>query len=590
MNLNKHLRLLFLVLAAVLGALDSWTARNALNPMGVSYLDMGDAYFRGDWGTAINGFWSPLYSLPLGLAMRLIRPSPEREFAVVHFVNYLIYLCALFAFDFFLRELIRVHKERNLSSLKEETLDKHATRAAPAGAPLPDWTWQALGYMLFIWCTLGLITLASTSPDLLLSVFVYLALALLLRIRRGVGSSRSFFILGLVLGIGYLAKAPMLPLSFVVLLVALAWFGDLRRSSPHVLAVALGFALTAGPFIAALSISKGRFTTGDSGKLNYLWHVNRVPFFHWQGGDPRSGTLAHPTRKVFDSPAIYEFETPLNATYPPWYDPSYWYEGASPRFDLNQQIAALKTSARVYLELFTYKSQIVVLVGFLILLYQGRKGWFRGLKGEWGLLVLSIAAFAMYSLVHIEPRYLGPFLPSLWLGLFSSLRMPARERSQKLIAYTIVPIVLMVMIVVITRSTYTFYSSVRNETRNAADVGAGQPGQLQLSEALKNRGLQPGDAVGLLNFDPFWLPVVNWARLARLRVIAEMPNSDADEFFALPDSRRKEAIEAFAKAGAKALIAARVPPDKTLPGWERLGNTNYYVLQLDYAVKTNKQF
>src|SRR5438128_1434253 len=40
-----------MLLAAALGALDSWAARSVLNPMGVSYLDMGDAYFRGDWGT-----------------------------------------------------------------------------------------------------------------------------------------------------------------------------------------------------------------------------------------------------------------------------------------------------------------------------------------------------------------------------------------------------------------------------------------------------------------------------------------------------------------------------------------------------------
>ena len=579
-----------MLLAAALGALDAWTARSVLNPMGVSYLDMGDAYFRGDWGTAINGFWSPLYSLPLGLAMRLIKPAPAWEFPVVHLVNYLIYLCALLAFDFFLRELVRVQQERKLSSSKDESLDDHTPRASLAEAPLPECVLQALGYMLFIWCTLGLITLASVSPDLLLSVFVFLAVALLLRIRRGLDSSRSFFILGLILGIGYLAKSPVLPLSFVFVLVALAWFGDLRRSSPRLLAIVLGFALTAGPFIAVLSISKGRITTGDSGKLNYLWHVNKVPFFHWQGSDPRYGTLVHPTRKIFDSPAIYEFGTPLNATYPPWYDPSYWYEGASPRFDLNQQIAALKANAKVYLELFTYKSHLVVLVGFLILLYQDRKRWFRGLRGELGLLLPSIAAFAMYSLVHVEPRYLGPFLPPLWLALFSSLRMPARERSQKLISYTIVLVVLVVMVAVTTKSTHTFYSSVRNMTGNTVEQGAGQPTQLQISEALRNRGLQPGDAIGLLNFDPYWLPVVNWARLAHLRVIAEMPNSDADEFLAIPDSRRQEAIEAFAKAGAKALIAARVPPDKVLSGWERLGNTNYYVLQLDYAMKTNKQF
>lgn len=578
------------MLASVLGALDSWTTRNTLNPMGVSYLDMGDAYFRGDWGTAINGFWSPLYSLPLGLAMRLIKPSPEWEFALVHLVNYLIYLCALFAFNFLLRELLRVQKERKHPSLKDGTLDEPAKRVAATVAPVPEWIWLALGYTLFIWSTLGLITLASTSPDLLLSVFVYLALGILLRIRRGVNSSRSFFLLGLVLGLGYLAKAPMLPLSFVICFVALAWFGNLRKSGPRVLMLLLGFALTAGPFITALSISRGHLTTGDSGKLNYLWHVNKVPFFHWQGTDPRYGTLTHPTRKLFDSPAIYEFGSPLNATYPPWYDPSYWYEGASPRFDLNQQIAALKASARVYLELFTYKSHMAVMLGFLILLYQGRKRWLTGLRSEWGLLVPSLAAFAMYSLVHVEPRYLGPFLPSLWLGLFFSLRMPASERSRKLIAYTILPVVLVVMLAVIARSTHAFYSSFRSMTTNSAGQGTGKRTQLEISQELRKRGLQPGDAVGLINFDPLWLPIVHWARLARLRVVAEMPNGEADEFFVMPDSRRREAIDAFAKAGAKAVIATRVPPDKPLSGWERLGDTDYYVVQLDYAMKANKQF
>jgi hypothetical protein len=321
-----------------------------------------------------------------------------------------------------------------------------------------------------------------------------------------------------------------------------------------------------------------------------LWHVNKVSFFHWQGGDPRYGTLVHPTRKIFDGPAIYEFGTPLNATYPPWYDPSYWYEGFSPRFDLNQQIAALKVTARIYLEVFTYKSHLAVLLGFLILLYQGRKRWLGGLKEEWGLLAPSIAAFAMYALVHVEPRYLGPFLPSLWLGLFSSLRMPARDTAKRLIVCTLVPVVMIIMIATITRSAFTFYSSMRNTPGNARAEGPAQLTQVQLSDALRNRGLKPGDPVGLLNFDPLWLPVTHWARLGRLRIIAEMPNSDANQFFAVPDSRRREAIEAFAKAGTKALIAASVPTDKTLPGWERLGNSNYYLLRLDDAEKTNKQF
>src|SRR5207237_9500603 len=115
LNLSRHARLPLLLLATLLGGLDCWTTRNTLNPMGVSYLDMGDAFFRGDWATAINGLWSPLYSLPLGLALRILKPSASFEFPLVHLVNYAIYLCALIAFDFFLKELIRVRRERALS-------------------------------------------------------------------------------------------------------------------------------------------------------------------------------------------------------------------------------------------------------------------------------------------------------------------------------------------------------------------------------------------------------------------------------------------------------------------------------------------
>src|SRR6185369_13250535 len=48
------------VVAAVLGALQAWDRRYAMNPDGISYLDVADAYLRGDWAVAVNGYWSPL--------------------------------------------------------------------------------------------------------------------------------------------------------------------------------------------------------------------------------------------------------------------------------------------------------------------------------------------------------------------------------------------------------------------------------------------------------------------------------------------------------------------------------------------------
>jgi len=543
--------------------------------MGVSYLDMGDAFVRGDWATAINGFWSPLYSLPLGLAIKIFKPPPSFEFPLVHIVNYAIYLCALISFDFFLKELISLRKKRALS------------RRDVSAVGLPDWAWQLLGYTLFIWSSLGLITLATTAPDMLVSVFVYLALALLLRIRAGGESRWSFFTMGFFLGIGYLAKAPMLPLSMIFLLVGIFWARPVRRVVPPVLATILGLGLAAGPYVAALSTFKGRLTFGESGKLNYLWHVNRIPFFHWQGGDTRFGVPVHPTRKVFDNPSIYEFGTPMNVTYAPWYDPSYWYEGATPRFDRRQQTTAVMANARMYFEILTYKSQLIFLAGFLILLYVGRQKWWQELLNEWGLLMPSIAAFALYLPVHVEARYVAPFICAFWLGLFSSLNLHDRKDQgsvisepgklnsrKKLIACVMVAAVSLVMLAVIMRSTDAFYNSITKMV-GRSDTSV----DLQVADALRRNGVQNGDRVGLINFDTRWLPIVHWARLARVRVVAELPNTDSDKFAAADDSHRREVIDTFAKTGAKILVAAHVPMNVTLRDWEQIGQTDYYVLK-----------
>ena len=50
----KRLRILFWCAAIGFGAVDGWATRYNMNLDGISYLDMGDAYLRGDWNMAIN--------------------------------------------------------------------------------------------------------------------------------------------------------------------------------------------------------------------------------------------------------------------------------------------------------------------------------------------------------------------------------------------------------------------------------------------------------------------------------------------------------------------------------------------------------
>ena len=74
---------------------------------GVSYLDMGDAYLRGDWHTAINCYFNPLYAWIQALARFVLRPSMYWEYPVVHLVNYGIFVVTVFAFEYFLQGLLK---------------------------------------------------------------------------------------------------------------------------------------------------------------------------------------------------------------------------------------------------------------------------------------------------------------------------------------------------------------------------------------------------------------------------------------------------------------------------------------------------
>jgi hypothetical protein len=528
--------------------------------MGISYLDMGDAFMHGDWHTALNGLWSPLYSLPLGLMTRFITPSPANEFPAVHIVNFLIYLGVVLAFLMFLRELIKWHNEDRITESERSEM-------------MPEWAIVLLGFAVFIWCTLGLITMGTTSPDLLVSLFVYLAFGMLLRIRRGLNRWPSFFLLGLILGFGYLAKNPMLALAPLFILAGLFLAGVPRRLGMRVTAALLGLLISAGPFAIALSASKHRLTFGDSGKLNYLWHVNRVPAFHWQGDDALYGTPKHPTRKIFENPSVYEFASPLNATYPPWYDPSYWFEGAVPQFNVAQQATALRRNLATYLGIFTYRSNLALVAAFLLLGYAGLKQSKKCLSSQWPLLLLSIAALILYLPVHVEPRYVAPFIPPMWLLLFAGLRFPSIEGSKKFVKY----VALITGALIILAQTGRSLSLARS-----ALIADGKKNfvQLQIAEGLRQNGIKPGDSVGAINFDPFWLAVVHWARLARVRIIAELPNNESNVFLAADELRRREVIQAFARTGVKAVIAERVPKDVTLAGWQRIGQSDYYILKL----------
>jgi hypothetical protein len=147
-DLLRWVKYIFRVLAVVLSAMHVWAAAtsHSMNADGISYLDMGDAVFSGDWATGLSGVWSPLYAWILGATMRLVNPPMQWEFPLVHLVNFLIFLFALLSFEFFWKRLIQYHNLR----LTENGVGQHLLG-------WPDWAFWAIGYLLFISVTLTLI-------------------------------------------------------------------------------------------------------------------------------------------------------------------------------------------------------------------------------------------------------------------------------------------------------------------------------------------------------------------------------------------------------------------------------------------------
>jgi len=89
-----------------------------------------------------------------------------------------------------------------------------------------------VGYLLFIGLSHSCFQRGTTTPDMLVMGILFLTCGLLLKIRIGARGWISFAMLGVVLGCGYLVKAPMFPLAFMFLGIAFLLVGDFKKAAP----------------------------------------------------------------------------------------------------------------------------------------------------------------------------------------------------------------------------------------------------------------------------------------------------------------------------------------------------------------------
>ena len=382
-------------LSIVMGAASAWLSRSEMNPDGISYLDLSDRWMAGDPSGVVNGYWSPLYPAILAVVRVVMHPAAQFEFAAAHLANFIIFLMSLAAVSLLVKEILA----RSL--------------AAP-------WRREAIilwCYALFLWSSISQITIAFVTPDLLVSaVSWFLALLVL---KASDDKPLFSFALGVMSGIGFLSKTIMFPVAIAVLAAGLPRRHLIRAA----LVSLLGFACIGGPWITALSRQKGRLTFGDTGKLTYASYVDGIAYYtHWHGDPPGSGLPVHPTRRVFEHPAVFEFNGPLRATYPPWFDPSYWNEGMQTHFELRGQVKALIETVKTYYVLFVKTQWAFAGLAILLLLTRRRPDVF-GDAIRIGFP--AIFALGLYSLIHVAGRYIGGFMALLFIAI---LLIPSVEQ------------------------------------------------------------------------------------------------------------------------------------------------------------------
>ncbi len=513
-----------------LAALQGWANRFAVSPDGISYLDLSDAVVSGHWRELLNPYWSPLYPTIVGLLRVVLRPGPYWEVAALHLANFLFFAASLAAFEYFLAALGR--------------------RAAGWGrTELATSRGRAVAYALFGLMTLVMTPLSLTTPDLLVSVVVYLALGALVRLPIDERPIVPAMVLGAALAVGSLAKTFIIPWSVVCLVVAL--LVCLPRRQWRVVALsALCWAMVAGIWSIALSQHVGRVTYGDTGKLTYAWYVNMKV-------SPTSIEMPPATEDaavdaLLTGVAVMRLATGTN---PIWYDPARWYAGVRPVRDVVQQLKVFR-----FLITDLAKSLAPILLLLLgIVAVRPTTARRDGVRRAWVVVVPSLLAIGAYSLILVATRYVVAFVVALTVAVCMSFDWPGRgEGAWETTRRRVIAVGALLLVL----------AGGRKYAASLAPLFAssGEPNATwAIAQRLRASGFEPGMRIALVGspFDAYWV------RTLHGQIVSVVPPERSADFWALPDGRREALTQAFAAAGADAVVVTVVPTDVARdPRWQ----------------------
>jgi hypothetical protein len=569
--------LLILLLGAVECQFGNTDRGDVYGSDAVQYLDIARDIQQHDFHSALNPLWSQGYPALLAVARPLFTAGPVGDWRDTRTVNFLIFITDYLALLFLLTGLLHSRK---------------TTKPDDSKRTLFFW---AAGLIIFVVTQICIGQVSHVNPDELVTTLFFVAAGLLVRIldismRKPL---RLAALLGLTLGLGFIAKAVFLVLGCgLLVLFTLALFTR-RRSLKPAMAAAAVFAIIVGSYGAALSRAVGHFTLGESGSINYAWHVNRLQkWVHWQGGiqaapeawpkasiaqfaqweaaPPDFGAPVHPTTMLQTSPVVYGFAAPVHATYVPYFDPPYFYAGYHHLFRWRYQLIALvKNSGDLAQVVLTQPLFLACTLVLLVLLSEPRscRAFLQALRRHWLLPAVALFGIAIYLPVHLEGRYLAGFLAVLLVTLlFAAFELPPSHTRLRAAA--------LLMLLGFTGSIVYYQLPIwRNLTRSKSPT---TNIEWLRGQALLAQHLPANSQVGVIH----WTPNLqsDWAYIAHVQITSEIASPrDMDLFWQSSPDQQQATLETFRRAGAVAVIAINKPPFAGDPAWHALPNTDLWI-------------
>jgi hypothetical protein len=602
-----------------LGIFQAYANRYAVSPDGMSYLDLSDAVVTGRLGNIVNLYWSPLYPFLIGAARAVFGAGPEREVQIVHLVN-VIGLAVMFAaFEYFIIPVLATARTRRGSALDARwgALGAYTLFACLAFTMTPlELTTPDLFSSAAIFFALGAMLRLRERGEHDTRNSMVLGVAL------GLGAlAKSFLVPWAVVCFACVAllrrKSGVRPLAFALgawLLFVAPWsallsaragrptFGDTGRLT-YVWYVnmvdmpSLGGVPSGARTRATDRLLPGVGVTGDAPGTDPMWYDPA----RWNASLKPRVSISDETKSflvlsvtLFGTVSVLSYFAFLLAVAPGGTRRGVWTDGwivlvpalagigayclvvMTARYIMAFVVAAILV-ALATLPIARRVLPVFVLIGLVVAI--GAQSLAAATAFGMSFVIAVAAAMYVGTVVNLQRRVawfvwvtltialsvliFAPSVPMLMrvgaaaftLLLWSRARGAVRNGTTVAFARGMHAGLLYAVTLIFAGR---LGIRVARETTALSNAAAGNP-QMMIADDLRAHGIVPGTRIAIIG------PHAEsyWARTARLKIVANVPNPLTGVWWTLPASRRDQILAEFARNGAEVAIATSLPDNET---------------------------